>query len=494
MTDLLDAPLVGSQDPTFEWCPEYAISYGDEAVALYNAAAAPMGQLLDDWQRAALRMAFAVDPRGVLVCFELAIILSRQNGKGEVLIALELAWLFLFNEPLIIHSAHLFTTAREHFLKMLVIIQTNPDLDRRIGKIREGKGDEEIILKTGGRLKFMTRKGGAGLGFTGSKLVTDEAMHLDAVQMGVGLPTMATKRNAQVVYTGSAGGKDSTQLAEVRRRGLDRDPAVGIMMWEAARPVYDERGQLVDGDDPEDPRTWAKTNPTLGDPPHGRISPGFVRHEARVLGGMRSETWWRQRLGVGDYPVREAAWKVISKEVWEARCDEASSMLAGGRALAVDGDNETGVYTLGFAGRRGDKVGHVELIHRQRGGGWVIDRIEHLRTKPGGRRYPVVILKSSIAGHLIEPLQNMRYRVHVPSQADYASGCQGLVTDLGSGKVMHIGQQAMTTAAGHGDQRKGVEGGWVWDRDQPHQSAIIVPTLAWWAVSTGRVVTASRVY
>lgn len=477
-----DLPLIGSQEPTYEWCPEWATTYGDEAAELYNAAASPLGQTLDVYQVAALRQAFAVDPTGTLLCFEWAIILSRQNGKGEILLALELAWLFLFGEPLIIHSAHLAETAREHFLKICILIQSMPDLERRVSKVREGKGAEEIVLKSGARLKFMTRSTGGGLGFTGSKLVADEAMKLDALVMGAGLPTMATKRNAQVIYAASAGDKDSSQLAAVRRRILDRDPAAGGMLWEADRPIYDDHGTLVAGDDPQDPRTWAKTNPTYG----VRISDSYTRKEARTLGGWRSPVWWRMRLGIGDYPASEAAWKVIDRLVWEATSmvDVEPVLAPAGRALAVDADPETGVYTLGVAGRRADGRGHFEMIERKRGSEWVVDRVDEIRVKKG-RRYPVVLLRSSIAAHLEQDLITRRFRVLTPTQTDYAAACQALVSDLGAGVLVHLEQPATTAAAGHADKRKGHGGSWVWDLDQPNQSPMKVATLAWWAVKSG---------
>jgi hypothetical protein len=139
--------LVGCQVPTFMWVPPYEDSLGAEATQLYEEATRAIGGRLDQWQRLSLEVAFALDSNRVLVCFEVAYILSRQNGKGEVLLALELAWLFLFGEKLITHSAHLFETSREHFLKMQQIIEMNADFERRVFKVKEGRGSEEIILK-----------------------------------------------------------------------------------------------------------------------------------------------------------------------------------------------------------------------------------------------------------------------------------------------------------------------------------------------------------
>jgi len=268
MTAPARALLVGSQDPTHLWHTPYEFTQGERAIELYEAAAGP----LDLWQKHALRIAMATDPLGVWLAFEFALILSRQNGKGQVLIALELAWLLIFHDRLIIHTAHLFETCREHFLKIQAIIENNRWIEKRIETIREGRGSEEIVIKAGrnkageiiypqARLKFMTRKGGAARGFTGSKLVCDEAMYLDATMMAAGVPTMATRRDAQIIYAASAGLPVSTQLALVRRRGLRKEKRLALMMWEAERAVYDERGRLIAGDDPADPRTHAKVNP-----------------------------------------------------------------------------------------------------------------------------------------------------------------------------------------------------------------------------------------
>ena len=56
---------------------------------------------------------------GKWAAFETALIVPRQNGKGSILEARELAGLFLFGEQLILHSAHEFKTAQEAFRRVL---------------------------------------------------------------------------------------------------------------------------------------------------------------------------------------------------------------------------------------------------------------------------------------------------------------------------------------------------------------------------------------
>ncbi len=499
---LVDEQILGSQVPTFMWVPDYEISLGDEAAALYNECAKPTGNLLDPYQRLALEVAFALDARRVLVCFELAIILSRQNGKGEILLALELAWLFLFGEKLIIHSAHLFETSREHFLKLQMLIQLNPDFDSRVFQMKEGRGSEEIILKLynpasgrwiarpGARCKFMTRKGGAGRGFTGGKLVLDEAMYLDASMMAAGLPTMATRREAQVVYAGSAGMKHSTQLAAVRRRGYAArrgrefgDPSLALLAWEAERAVYDEDGKLVAGDDPADPRTWAKVNPAIGRPNFG-ISLEYVRKEARAFGGFHTVAFGTERLGIGDWPADDDLWEVLDKATWDAACDEHSKIAAAGRVFAVDMDPETQVYTLGVSGVREDGRGHVETVDQAKGSGWIVGRLLDVFQK-AGRKSPVVVLKSGPAGHVLGDLVDAKLSVHSPPETEYAQACAAIVQDFTDREVWHIGQASLRSAMGAAGKRENVKKGWQWDRDRAGQAPIVCATLGRWGVKTG---------
>lgn len=64
--------------------------------------------MLDEWQRFALDCMLGERADGKWAAFETALIVPRQNGKGSVLEARELAGLFLFGEQLILHSAHEF--------------------------------------------------------------------------------------------------------------------------------------------------------------------------------------------------------------------------------------------------------------------------------------------------------------------------------------------------------------------------------------------------
>ena len=67
---------------------------------------------------------------GRWAAFEVGLIVPRQNGKGSILEALELAALFLADPdappPLILHSAHEFKTSAEHFRRVRDLIEATP--------------------------------------------------------------------------------------------------------------------------------------------------------------------------------------------------------------------------------------------------------------------------------------------------------------------------------------------------------------------------------
>jgi phage terminase large subunit-like protein len=291
-------PLLGDQEPRVCWLPPYERDdSGRNAVAL----AAVAGLQLDPWQRLVLEA--GLRRRGSRwAAFEVCLIVARQNGKGTVLEALELAALFLFPDVrLILHSAHEFKTAAEAFLRIRSVIEQNPDLEGRVARIRTAAGAEAIELKDGKRLRFVARSSASGRGFTSDLVILDEAYKLGDQEMSALLPTLTARPDPQVWYTSTAGNPGSVQLGRVRGRGVaGGDGSLAFLEWSAE-----------ESDDPADPAAWARANPGLGI----RISEDYIERERAALG---PEAFARERLSIGDYPVDGGAWETISAGAWEA--------------------------------------------------------------------------------------------------------------------------------------------------------------------------------
>jgi phage terminase large subunit-like protein len=294
---LLDVPLQGDQHPRICSVPPSLSSSGRDAVDL----AASVGLNLDPWQAFVLDQSLGERGDEKWAAFEVGVIVARQNGKGTILEARELAGLFLFEEQLILHSAHEFKTASDAFRRIRRIVEDSRQFSRRVKQIRTANGSEMIELKSGQRLRFVARSKGSGRGFTADTIILDEAYNLGDQEMAALLPTLSARPNPQVWYASTAGDMDSVQLGRVRERGVaGNDPSLAFFEWSAE-----------ESDDPADPVTWAKANPALGI----RLTEEYIGREHAALA---PEAFARERLSIGNYPVDGAAWEVLTHDAWEA--------------------------------------------------------------------------------------------------------------------------------------------------------------------------------
>ncbi|MBM4569315.1 hypothetical protein GS489_02040 [Rhodococcus hoagii] len=340
------AVLLGEQNPRILHEPTSwngTSSAGREAIEL----AAEAGLNLDPWQQNVLHGALAKRDETVYNPYtdsleykwaarEVGLMISRQNGKGSLLEARELAGLFLFGERLIIHSAHQFDTSKEAFERILFLIENNPDFEQEVMRVDRSHGEEGIVMKKPKgsklppqRLRFRTRTKGGGRGFTGDTLILDEAMILDADMVKALMPTLTARPNVQIWYTGSAGTRKSTQFGRVRARAIrGGDPLLWYGEWSAdlctplCPPGCDEHDQ------PGDPRTWARANAAFGI----RIEEEGIAANFR---SMDPDSFAMEHLGVGDWPTEGQRWIVIGEPYWNSRFD-GNSQLGPDFVLGVD--------------------------------------------------------------------------------------------------------------------------------------------------------------
>ena len=311
MTSTLDAPgvLLGDQRPRIASVPPSVWSEGERVAEL----AAAVGLHLDDWEQWVLEQGLGRAADEKWSAFEKALIVARQNGKGAILEALELAALFLddFGVELILHSAHEFKTASEAFRRIQARIDNHPSFRRRVRQVYLQRGAESIELRNGKRLRFIARSSGSGRGFSADLVILDEAYELGDDAMAALLPTLSARPNPQIWYTSTAGLPTSVQLGRVRERGLSgSDPSLAFMEWSADPDHYD----------PGDPADWARANPGLGI----RISAEHVAKERAALG---PDEFARERLSIGDYPTGTAgSWDVIAEDAWSSAVAHGARM------------------------------------------------------------------------------------------------------------------------------------------------------------------------
>jgi len=95
----------------------------------------------------------------------------RQNGKTLLLQGRSSAGMILYNEQ-VIYTAHLQKTATETFEEIAVFFDT-PKLKKYVKDIKTALGREQIILKSGARIKFLARTRNGGRGQHGDLLIFD---------------------------------------------------------------------------------------------------------------------------------------------------------------------------------------------------------------------------------------------------------------------------------------------------------------------------------
>lgn len=440
--------------------PPYAVSHGQDVIDF----AASCGLVLDPWQQFVIREAYGETPAGKWSAFEVAVIVSRQNGKGSILEAMELAGLFLFGEQLILHSAHEFKTAAEAFRRIRHWVDNVDHLRQRVARVRMTTGEEAVELRDGNRLRFVARSTGSGRGFTGDRIIMDEAYALTSAHIEALLPTMSARPNPQLVYTSSAGMQTSTQLWNVRKRGLAGAPGLAYFDYGAA-----------DDADLDDREVWRQTNPAYDI----RISEEFIERERAA---MSPDGFARERLGIWPKMAGEE-WQVIGSADWNAACDE-KSQIDGSIALAVEVSYPDRAFTsIAAAGWRVDGKHHVEVIDHRRGTGWVVARLQELVDKY--EPCAVVVDPGGLAGSLIPDIEAAGIEVVKTGARDVAQACGSLYDavagDTEARDLVHIGQSELTQAVA-GAIKRPLGDTWAWDRRNATVviSPLVAVTLAKW--------------
>lgn len=464
--------VLGSRQPRIRHVPDYTSSTGAEAIEL----AAMAGLYLDSWQQDTLTDALGELPDGKWAAREVGVEVPRQNGKGGLLEARELAGLFLLGERLIIHSAHEFATAEEALERMANLIEGCPDFSRRVKAIKRSHGQEGIYLTNGQRLRYKTRTKGGGRGFTADCVILDEAMHIPEAMHGALFPTLRAIPNPQVWYTGSAVDQESMEhgvvFARVRDRGV-RGEARGLAYF-GWSPPFDRPADIPESA-LRDPVVWAQANPAMGI----RISAEYMEQEFE---SMDRRTFAVELLGVGDWPRvgADADGAVISVKTWLSLTDP-NSVPVDPLVFVFDVTPDRSGTCVSVAGNRDDGLAHSEVMEHRRGtgwlAGWLADRVQS--------HEPAAVLcdEKGPAASLIPELREAGVHVDTINATEYAQACGKLLDGIEQRTIRHLGT-AETVTALKGAAQRPLGDAWAWSRK--NSSVDITPlvsqTIALWGL------------
>lgn len=447
-------------DPTFSRVPSGDETTGHEAVDLARAYGVP----LDQWQ-VGIVLCILRESAGTWSASQAGLVVGRQNGKGQILLALELYGLLVLGEQ-ILHTAHAVKTSSDAFRRLWAVIQSHPDLAAQVRRHSQMIGAEYVELATGARIAFTTRSASAGRGLSVDRLVVDEAEDLPAPEVGALAPTVFARPHAQSLYFGTAPGvmHDSEAFATMRKSAHDGlNPRLAWWEWCA------EYGADIDDRD-----VWVRVNPAVA---AGRVPLQAITDDRAVL---PSDQFRAERLSMW-LPVGGAEVPVFDPEAWEALTDPESTVVSQ-LAIGIDAHPSRDMATVCIAGRRADGNPHVEWYATREGITWLPQWI-------GGRLdkdvRAVVVDERNPAAELDWAVADVRPTVIGHREVAVSAGAfVDAVTDR---HLRHRGQVELSRGVLGAKQRPLLGGqAFGWDRKAPGSSALIAASLALWGVDAER--------
>jgi hypothetical protein len=467
----------GEQRPKWHKLPPgRTTSAGTEAVEL----AASAGLVLDEWQAWWLDHALAERADGDWCAKENVLITGRQSGKNGALAALELFYLFMLGDPLVIHSAHELPTAINHFHFLLSIIDATPDLSRQCKRPTFTNGEQAINLHSGAVLKFRARGKNSGRGLTAARLVFDEAFKIPAEAMGALLPTLRAMRNTQVTYASSAPKADSTVLHSLIRRGRADDPDDRLFYAEWGNPP----GTAMDDVD-----AWYAANPALGIIRNNGtgITEEALHDEYRslVAGGDPEliAEFSREAVGIGEEPIETVKPVKLPADKWAATEGPPPPIAPGQVTVAYDVDLNSASASIAI-GAGSINAPYVEVVDFAEGAGWVPARLVEIvqRWKPVAVGCNGAGPAGSMVGPVLAAFKDAGLDIELTqmSAVEYKQACGGFYGDVVEGRLVHPpGQGPLDAAAADAGERP-LGDAWAWDRRSASVpiSPLVAPTIA----------------
>lgn len=359
---------MGRQEPSVRIAPKYKNTDGPDAAKILQIG----GIILDPWQAEILDDWLAMSPGKKWICKTCGGSVPRQNGKTGLVQGRANTGMILYNEQ-VIYTAHLQKTATETFEEMASFFDS-PKLRKYIQDIKTALGREQIILKSGARVKFLARTRNGGRGQHGDLLIFDEAQELEEEAQASFLPAISASLNPQTIYVGTPPDEVSKGLVfrNIRKRTTNGETKQSSWFEFSVPEIGDVN----------DKQRWADTNPALG----RRILLSTIEGECEQ---MAPDIFARERLGWWSPMVDNRQDYAIPEEIWNA-CASSEMKPEGKMAYGVKFTADGSMVALCGAVIPENGQARISLIdYRSTGEGltWLADIL-----KPGYQKASCVVI------------------------------------------------------------------------------------------------------
>lgn len=455
---------MGSQEPSERIAPPYKSTDGQDAVRLLRVA----GILLDPWQCDILCDWMGRDTAGRWAAPSNGGSVPRQNGKTLLIQGRSITGMIMFNEN-VIYTSHLQKTSTETFNEMRDFFD-NPKLKPYVKDIKNALGREEIILKSGARIKFLARTRNGGRGQHGDLLIFDEAQELDETAQGSFLPAISASLNPQAIYVGTPPGPDVTGIVfrDLRSRALE---------GKSKRTAWFEFSVKEIGDI-NDKKRWAATNPALG----RRIQLSTIEGEADQLD---PDTFARERLGWWSPLHTERIDYAIDKAAWD-KCVSDSTKPEGKTAYGVKFAADGSSICLCGAVIPKDAPARISLIELQPGGRGIAWLADWLNERYGKASCVVIDGRggSDVLVDRIKDVWKAKNAVIRPAARDVVAAAGLLINSVNEGDLTWYRQQQALRDSAVTSTKRPISGGFGFGGD--NSLPIEACALALWGAKTSR--------
>lgn len=229
----------------------------------------------------------------------------------------------MYNE-VVIYTAHLQKTATEAFEEVASFFD-NDNIRKYVKDVKAAIGREQIILKSGAKIKFLARTRNGGRGQHGDLLIFDEAQELSVDSQASFIPALSASLNPQSLYLGTPPdpNADGTVFRGIRDKAIAGETKT-TSWFEFSVP---EIGDV------NDKARWAATNPALG----RRIMLSTIEGECEQ---MPADTFARERLGWWTPKAEERIDYAIDRKAWEhckSKDPKPNGKTAYGVKFSLDG-------------------------------------------------------------------------------------------------------------------------------------------------------------
>lgn len=453
---------MGSQEPSARIAPRYDKTDGGDAQRILRAG----GIILDPWQADVLDDWMSKGASGRWACPTCGGSVPRQNGKTLLIEGRASAGMLLYNEQ-VLYTAHLQKTSTETFEEIASFFET-PALKKYVQDIKTALGREQVILKSGARIKFLARTRNGGRGQHGDLLIFDEAQELDPDQQASFLPAVSASLNPQTIYVGTP--PDPNAVGTVFRGLRDRAKDSKKTAW--FEYSVDEIGDI------SDKSRWAAANPALG----RRILLSTIEGEFEQ---MDADTFARERLGWWSPLASEKIEYAIPAEVWDA-CKSVDQKPEGKTAYGVKFSADGSEVTLCGAVVPADGFARISLID-QRPTGHGIRWLAAWLNERAGEASCVVIDGRNGADVLVEKIADtwkFKNSVIRPSAKDMVAAVGTLCDALNERSVTWYEPQEQLRESAISATKRPIGGGWGFGGD--NAGAVEACALALWGAKTSK--------